>query len=90
MKSCYLKTILLHNIETTGLEFWIEDHLKECFSLLLLNFIIAINENKCPQFWLPDITFFENLKEKYQRKLLKVLRKVKENPEKFIEISTEE
>ena len=90
MKSYHLKTILLHSIETTGLEFWCEKHLKECFSQLLINLTIATEEKRCPHFWLPDINLFEDLSEKKQKKLLQVLGKVKEKAEKFIELLTEE
>ena len=90
LKSYHLKTLLLHSIETTGLEFWCEEHLKECFSQLLINLTTAIEEKRCSHFWLPDINFFEDLREKDQKKSLKVLRKVKEKPEKFIELLTEE
>lgn len=90
LKSYHLKTILQHSIETTGLEFWCEEHLEECFSELLINLTIAIEEKRCPHFWLPDINLFEDLSEKKQKKLLQVLRKVKGKPEKFIELLTEE
>ena len=89
LKSYHLKTILLYSIEATGLEFWCEENLKECFDKLLGNLTTAIEERSCPHFWLPHINLFEDLSEKDQKKVLKVLREVKDKPEKFIELLTE-
>lgn len=50
----------------------------------------AIEKQSCSHFWLPGINFFEDLSEKDQKKVLKVLREVKDMLEKFIELLTEE
>ena len=89
LKSYHLKTIL-HSIETTGLKFWCEEYLKECFSQFLINLTIAIEGKRFPHFWLPHINLFEDLSEKKAKEVVESFSKVKEKPEKFIELLTEE
>ena len=69
LKSYHLKTIL-HSIETTGLKFWCEEHLKECFSQFLINLTIAIEGKRFPHLWLPDINLFEDLSEKKAKEVV--------------------
>ena len=84
--SYHLKSLLLHALESTDPQFWLQEaNLDIYFNLLFGKLLDAVTDKRCPHFWLPEINLFENLTEPDVRKLTKVLRKVLKSPESFIE-----
>ena len=88
LSSYHLKTIYLHRLERTGLEFWSENDGGGCeyaFMVLLRDLKIALDSGECNHFWIPQINLFKDIHPHKLKSLSKVLDKVIQNPSPYIQ-----
>ena len=82
-----LKCLFLRTLETEP-EFWRridEESPQECFLYLLQKLADAIANRNCPHFWIPHINLFEDLTKNNAKKLSKKMKKIKKQPQQYIE-----
>ena len=83
-KSYFLKTIFLHVLEKTKPRHWCERKIDTCFHLLLDKLIETINNEKCPNFWIPEVDLYDSMTKQDFETLRKVVLSVKEQPKGYI------
>ena len=88
LRTYYFKTIFMHVLEITEPSFWRENDIEKCFHWLLDHVINAVKTKNCPHFWLKGINLFEELTDKDVADLMKLLRKIKNDPSNYIDDST--
>lgn len=84
MKTYYLKTIFLWELEKHPEEFWSLENIAECFDCLLESFITCVNQQKCPHYWIDSLDLFKEVEKKDLSSLAGVLMKLKSNPAPYI------
>ena len=85
LKTYYLKTMLLWELEKHPVEFWSLDNIEDCFDSLLSNFISCVNNQKCPNYWIESINLFEKISRKDLSALSNVLASIRSNAAPYIE-----
>ncbi|XP_060554354.1 protein mab-21-like isoform X2 [Ruditapes philippinarum] len=85
LKTYYLKTILLWELEKHPEEFWELENIVECFDCLLSRLISCVDTKKCPNYWIESLDLFEKIDRQELGSLVNVLVKIRANPAPYIE-----
>ena len=85
LRTYYFKTIFMHVLEKNETNFWREDEIEKCFYCLIDHVIQAVKSRQCPHFWLSGVNLFEDLTDKDEKRLLKLLTKIKKGPSPYID-----
>lgn len=85
LKTYYLKTMLLWELEKHSEQFWCLRNIEDCFDCLLDRLITCVHKQRCPNYWIESLDLFEEVSKKDLHALYKVLLDIRLNAAPYIE-----